>query len=395
MKKGLRRGADIFFTLFLTASLSGCASVIEYWSTDGFAVPADAQAAGEAVESSAPSPEQAVFQEETGAPAENPSTAAAPVTLTDTQKKAAEDELAAQPAPRPAVSGAVPAAVSTALADAEKKAANAEDARKKAEDELAAANKRIAELEAARPAPGTVSAGTVPAPADRSAELAAAQKQAAEAEAARKKADTDAAAAKKRAADAEAARKKADADAAAAKKKADADLAATQKRAADAETARQKAEADAEAARKRAEEISLLLQPVPDTGNKRAGETGQTPQISRAGQQTPAMANASLTVSAPAVAGTVAETEAAAAPPPVRPAQDAVLPKYYTVGTWPPDCFWAIAELVYGDPYRWPILYEANRSKLEDPDNPDLLATGIILEIPSINGEFRDGSFNR
>ncbi|MDR0761363.1 MAG: hypothetical protein LBF74_14855, partial [Treponema sp.] len=58
---------------------------------------------------------------------------------------------------------------------------------------------------------------------------------------------------------------------------------------------------------------------------------------------------------------------------------------------WPPDCFWDIAGLVYGDPYRWPILYEANRSKLEDPDNPDLLEAGTVLEIPSINGERREG----
>jgi nucleoid-associated protein YgaU len=77
------------------------------------------------------------------------------------------------------------------------------------------------------------------------------------------------------------------------------------------------------------------------------------------------------------------------------PAPNAVLPKYYTVGAWPPDCFWVIAELVYGDPFRWTILYEANRSKLEDPDNPDLLEAGAVLEIPSINGERREGYYTR
>ncbi|MDR0638239.1 MAG: hypothetical protein LBG27_04935 [Spirochaetaceae bacterium] len=80
---------------------------------------------------------------------------------------------------------------------------------------------------------------------------------------------------------------------------------------------------------------------------------------------------------------------------PEAPAQDAVLPKYYTVGTWPPDCFWDIAEFVYGDPFRWPIIYEANRDKLEYPDNPDLLEAGTVLEIPSINGERREGHFIR
>ena len=58
--------------------------------------------------------------------------------------------------------------------------------------------------------------------------------------------------------------------------------------------------------------------------------------------------------------------------------------EYYTVGAWPPDCFWEIAEFVYGDPFRWPVIYEANRDKLEDPDNPNLLKSGVILRIPPL-----------
>jgi nucleoid-associated protein YgaU len=89
-----------------------------------------------------------------------------------------------------------------------------------------------------------------------------------------------------------------------------------------------------------------------------------------------------------------AAVNAVTGPAPGTPA-DTVLPKYYTVGTWPPDCFWEIARLVYGDPHHWPILYEANRSKLENPKNPGSLKPGTVLEIPSINGEYREGYYSR
>jgi hypothetical protein len=72
-----------------------------------------------------------------------------------------------------------------------------------------------------------------------------------------------------------------------------------------------------------------------------------------------------------------------------------VLPKQYTVRTWEAnsDCFWNIAgySWVYGDPYQWKTLYDANKSKLPDPDNPNLIEPGIVLDIPSIKGEVREG----
>lgn len=73
----------------------------------------------------------------------------------------------------------------------------------------------------------------------------------------------------------------------------------------------------------------------------------------------------------------------------------APLPARYTVRPWAQtrDCFWNIAgySWVYGDPTKWRLLYEANRTKLRRPDNPDLLHVGIILDIPSIAGEVREG----
>ena len=74
------------------------------------------------------------------------------------------------------------------------------------------------------------------------------------------------------------------------------------------------------------------------------------------------------------------------------------LPASYTVQSWAAfrDCFWNIAARpwVYGDPNRWHTLYNANRSRLPEPDNPDLLEPGIVLDIPSIQGEIRQGAWD-
>jgi nucleoid-associated protein YgaU len=57
------------------------------------------------------------------------------------------------------------------------------------------------------------------------------------------------------------------------------------------------------------------------------------------------------------------------------------------------DSFWRIAEypFVYGDPWKWPILYRANREKLQDPANPHLIQPGMLFEIPELGDEEREG----
>jgi nucleoid-associated protein YgaU len=74
------------------------------------------------------------------------------------------------------------------------------------------------------------------------------------------------------------------------------------------------------------------------------------------------------------------------------------LPSTYTVRTWnvERDCFWTIASypFVYGDSYQWRRLYEANKSKLVDPENPNRLEKGTVLSIPSIRGESREGDWD-
>jgi nucleoid-associated protein YgaU len=84
--------------------------------------------------------------------------------------------------------------------------------------------------------------------------------------------------------------------------------------------------------------------------------------------------------------------------PPEQPAGPAPLPAYYTLQSLHPigDCFWLIAgyPFVYGDPWKWRLLYDANKSLLKDPDNPDLIDIGVRIVIPSINGEIREGDYD-
>ncbi|MDR2070911.1 MAG: hypothetical protein LBP81_05810, partial [Treponema sp.] len=76
-----------------------------------------------------------------------------------------------------------------------------------------------------------------------------------------------------------------------------------------------------------------------------------------------------------ALANVQAPVLAAPEVPPV--IEDFSLPAQYTVRPWAvsKDCFWNIAgrPWAYGDPTKWPLIYEANRSRLPDSDNPDLI----------------------
>jgi nucleoid-associated protein YgaU len=95
-------------------------------------------------------------------------------------------------------------------------------------------------------------------------------------------------------------------------------------------------------------------------------------------------------VEKPAVKPAVQPAEAPAGPPP--------LPQYYTARLILPlrDCFWRIAgyPFVYDNPWKWRLLYEANKSLLEDPNNPDLIEVGARFLIPPLAGETREGDFD-
>ena len=95
--------------------------------------------------------------------------------------------------------------------------------------------------------------------------------------------------------------------------------------------------------------------------------------------------------SPPAAAKTPAPAAAPAGETPALPAQ-------YTVRPWAVsrDCFWNIAgrPWAYGDPYKWRLLYNANKAKLPDPNNPDLIEPGMVLDIPGAQGETRKGAWD-
>jgi len=75
------------------------------------------------------------------------------------------------------------------------------------------------------------------------------------------------------------------------------------------------------------------------------------------------------------------------------------LPASYTVRAWgvSQDCFWNIAgrPWVYGNSRQWRTLYNANKAKLPDPNNPNLIEPGIVLDIPSLKGEVREGAWDK
>lgn len=74
------------------------------------------------------------------------------------------------------------------------------------------------------------------------------------------------------------------------------------------------------------------------------------------------------------------------------------LPKYYIVKPWATnkDCFWNISgrPYVYNNPWLWENLYQANKKSLPKPEDPNLILPGMKMEIPSLTGEIREGTYD-
>ena len=68
-------------------------------------------------------------------------------------------------------------------------------------------------------------------------------------------------------------------------------------------------------------------------------------------------------------------------PPVVTPPPAAVPARTFTVTRWPlpGSSLSSIAQIVYGQASKWPIIYNANRDKIR---NPDLIQPGWVLRIP-------------
>jgi len=74
------------------------------------------------------------------------------------------------------------------------------------------------------------------------------------------------------------------------------------------------------------------------------------------------------------------------------------LPQFYVVRPWAEtkDCYWNISgrKYVYNNPLLWENLYQANKSKMPRPNDPNLILPGMKMEIPSISGELREGTYS-
>jgi hypothetical protein len=81
-----------------------------------------------------------------------------------------------------------------------------------------------------------------------------------------------------------------------------------------------------------------------------------------------------------------------------QPAAQTSLPQYYTVRLLLPlrDCFWRIAAypFVYNNPWKWRLLYDANKDLLADSKNPDIIEPGVRFLIPSLGDETREGDYD-
>jgi len=75
-----------------------------------------------------------------------------------------------------------------------------------------------------------------------------------------------------------------------------------------------------------------------------------------------------------------------------------ILPKYYLVRYVPEnrDSFVNIAEyeFIYSDRVLWTVLYEANKNKIPNINNPNLIYPGVVFEIPTIKDEIREGNYD-
>jgi nucleoid-associated protein YgaU len=49
---------------------------------------------------------------------------------------------------------------------------------------------------------------------------------------------------------------------------------------------------------------------------------------------------------------------------------------------------------VYNNPWKWRLLYDANRDLLEDPKNPDIIEPGMRFVIPALGSEMREGEYD-
>jgi len=74
------------------------------------------------------------------------------------------------------------------------------------------------------------------------------------------------------------------------------------------------------------------------------------------------------------------------------------LPAVYIVRPWAEtkDCYWNISgrPYIYNNPLLWENLYQANKGAMPKPEDPNLILPGMKMDIPSLTGEYRKGTYD-
>ena len=74
------------------------------------------------------------------------------------------------------------------------------------------------------------------------------------------------------------------------------------------------------------------------------------------------------------------------------------LPEFYIVRPWAEtkDCYWNISgrPYIYNNPLLWAKLYPANKQNMPKPEDPNLIHPGMKMKVPSITGEYRNGTYD-
>lgn len=74
------------------------------------------------------------------------------------------------------------------------------------------------------------------------------------------------------------------------------------------------------------------------------------------------------------------------------------LPAVYIVRPWAEtkDCYWNISgrPYIYNNPLLWENLYQANKAGMPKPENPNLILPGMKMNVPSLTGEYRRGTYD-
>lgn len=74
------------------------------------------------------------------------------------------------------------------------------------------------------------------------------------------------------------------------------------------------------------------------------------------------------------------------------------LPAVYIVRPWAEtkDCYWNISgrPYIYNNPLLWENLYQANKGGMPKPEDPNLILPGMKMNVPSLTGEYRKGTYD-